>query len=94
MFEHMAGPLAEMLFVLAAIAIAVAHTLIIRSTIRTLPASGAALTARSRVRELVWALLPALILAALLVWTWRTMHPDSMTFRLPADHAPIGTIST
>ena len=94
MFDRMAGPLADILFVLATIAIAVAHALIIRSTIRTLPASGAAVTARSRARELVWALLPALILAGLLVWTWRTMHPDSMTFRLPADHAPIGTIRT
>jgi heme/copper-type cytochrome/quinol oxidase subunit 2 len=79
----MAGPLATILFIVAAIAIVVAHALIIRSTLRTLSAAGAVNTSRSRVREFVWAVVPAVVLIALLVWTWRTMHPDSMTFQLP-----------
>ncbi|HKS05132.1 MAG TPA: hypothetical protein VJR92_02365 [Gemmatimonadaceae bacterium] len=89
----MAGPLANMLFILATIAIVVAHALIIRSTLRSLAASGAVGQPRSRTQELVWALLPAIVLIALLVWTWSTMHPDSMTFQLEPGRS-LGGIKT
>jgi hypothetical protein len=101
----MAGPLADALFVLAALAIALSHVLIVRSTIRGMgggrdsgrdsghPALPGGAAARGRVREIVWAVLPAVVLALLLVWTWRTMHPETMQFQLPADR-PIGGITT
>lgn len=89
----MAGPLANILFFIATISIVVAHALIIRSTLRSLPADGSVNRQRSRMREFVWAVLPAIVLIALLVWTWRAMHPDSMTFQLQPGRA-IGGIKT
>jgi len=37
--------------------------------------------------ELAWALLPGIVLALVLVWTWRTMHPASAPGHAPAPPA-------
>ena len=54
-----------LLFWAAAIVCAVAHLGILRSVLRS----------RERgVAEIAWAVLPAVVLAAVLVMTWRSMH--------------------
>jgi heme/copper-type cytochrome/quinol oxidase subunit 2 len=87
---RVSGPLADLLFFAAVTAIVLSHMLIVRSTRRGMLAGA---VRASRVSEMVWALLPALMLIALLVWTWFTMHPMSMTFTFPADR-PLGGIAT
>ncbi|HYV99508.1 MAG TPA: hypothetical protein VE967_18770 [Gemmatimonadaceae bacterium] len=85
----MSGPLADIFFFVAVAAVLVAHGFILRSTIRGMRAD-----ARSRrFSEWVWAFLPALSLLALFVWTWRTMHPDSLHFILPGNRLPPGGVS-
>lgn len=83
----MAGPLADMLFWIALGATAIAHAFILRSTLRGTRAAAA--TARP-FREWIWAVLPALSIALLFVWTWHVMHPGSVTFEIPAATAPGG----
>lgn len=70
----MSPALTDALFTGAVIAIAGAQILILRSTRR-----GMALGARRGppVLEWLYAIVPALALAAVLAWTWRTMHPDA-----------------
>lgn len=85
----MAGPLADLFFVVAVLATVVAHWFILRSTVRGMRAGGAARGAW----EWVWAFLPALSLVVLFAFTWRTMHPTSLTFRLPANGPPVGVRS-
>lgn len=87
----MAGPLADIFFAVAVLATVVAHWFILRSTLRGMRAGGAE---RRGVWEWIWAGLPALALVVLFVFTWRTMHPDSITFRLPADRPPAGMRSS
>lgn len=55
----------------------VAQLLILRSVggRRHVPEPTAGQPRRQQTLELVWAVLPALGLAALLVFTWRAMHP-------------------
>ena len=56
---------------------AIAQYLILRSVggHRHLPASSARLPRQRGGVELLWAVVPAVALAALFVVTWRTMHP-------------------
>ena len=67
----------DLLFWLAAVVCLACHAAILRSVLRgtfgapepdTVPV-------RRRVVEVVWAILPALVLAAVFVATWRSMHP-------------------
>jgi heme/copper-type cytochrome/quinol oxidase subunit 2 len=73
----MPTPIAEFLFWTAAAVIAVAQALILRSTRRGMkigpPGSGSAL-------EWTFAIVPAICLAGLLVWTWYAMHSGVFTF--------------
>jgi heme/copper-type cytochrome/quinol oxidase subunit 2 len=85
----MAGPLADIAFWIAVMATAVAHAFILRSTLRSARVAGA-----NRVWERVWAVLPALGVALLFVFTWRAMHPGSLTILMPANRVPPGGIGT
>ena len=85
----MAGPLADALFWIAVAATAMAHARIFRSTLRGMRSAPA--TVRP-FWEWTWAVLPALSLVVLLVWTWRTMHPASFSFEVPDTHGPPGRI--
>lgn len=87
----MAGPLADIFFWIAVAATAVAHYFILRSTIRGMRADAAR---QRRIWEWTWAVLPALSLAALFVWTWHTMHPDSITLLLPANRLAPGGVTS
>jgi hypothetical protein len=66
----------DLLFWLAAAVCLACHAAILRSVLRS--AFGApqpdAVPVRRRVAEVVWAILPALVLAAVFVATWRSMH--------------------
>jgi hypothetical protein len=75
--------LAEILFGSAAAIIAIAQFFILRSTRRGMklgpPGSGSLL-------EWTFAVLPAVCLVGLLVWTWHTMHAGTFNFdsKIPA----------
>ena len=56
--------LARLLFWAAVCACGIAHLAIVRSV---------AMTTRRRPTELAWAVIPAIVLAAVLVMTWRAM---------------------
>ncbi|MEO7520428.1 MAG: hypothetical protein ABIW79_01300 [Gemmatimonas sp.] len=82
--------LLDALFVIAALSCAVAQFFIIRAVLRpsalplesALRSPGADSLARrqsSRVQEIVWAVLPSLLLAAAFVFAWRVMHPPAGT---------------
>lgn len=87
----MAGPIADSLFWLLVVATAVAQVFILRSTIRGMRAADA----RARgFWEWVWALLPAASLVVLFVWTWQTMHPETISVTLPEQRLPPGGIGT
>jgi hypothetical protein len=81
----MPTPVADFLFWAAAVVIAVSQFFILRSTRRGMkfgpPGSASAL-------EWTFALLPAICLAGLLVWTWYTMHAG--TFRFDAKAPGVG----
>jgi heme/copper-type cytochrome/quinol oxidase subunit 2 len=85
----MAGPLADIFFWLAVLATAVAHVFILRSTYRGARASSPRHTGAW---EWVWALLPAAGLVVLFAFTWRAMHPGSLTLIWPGDRPPTGVI--
>ena len=74
----MPTPLAEFLFWAAAAVIVVAQVFILRSTRRGMklgpPGSGS-------VREWAFAIVPAICLAGLLVWTWHSMHAGAVNFQ-------------
>jgi heme/copper-type cytochrome/quinol oxidase subunit 2 len=55
---------------------AIAQVLILRSVVGSRPvtAPGSRLPRERRAQELLWALVPAVALALLLAFTWRTMH--------------------
>ena len=71
----MASQLADILFYIIAAAILVSQALILRSTARGMRHSGGGATARP-VLEWAYAVIPALALVALLLFSWRTMHPE------------------
>ena len=69
----MSSVLSDALFAIAALTIALAQVMILRSTRRGMQQGprGAA-----PALEWVYAILPALALIVVLAWTWRTMHPN------------------
>jgi heme/copper-type cytochrome/quinol oxidase subunit 2 len=86
------GSWTEATFWVAAVACAVAQVAIVRSVfVARPPADGPAGADAPRPAparrgpEVAWAVLPALALAAVLVFTWRAMHPA------PAASAPAAT---
>jgi hypothetical protein len=82
----MPTPAAEFLFWTAAAIIVVAQFFILRSTRRGMklgpPGSGSLL-------EWSFAILPAICLAGLLVWTWYTMHAGTFSFDAKAPAAGV-----
>lgn len=82
----MPTPVAEFLFWTAAAIIVVAQFFILRSTRRGMklgpPGSGSLL-------EWSFAVLPAICLAGLLVWTWYTMHAGTFSFDAKAPDAGV-----
>ncbi|HWJ21516.1 MAG TPA: hypothetical protein VNS52_04100 [Gemmatimonadaceae bacterium] len=74
----MPSTLSDALFWIAAALCAFAQVAILRSALftRGMPAApGSTLPPLRRAVEVAWAVLPAIALAALLVFTWRAMHP-------------------
>ncbi len=83
----MATQLAEILFAVIALAIAVSQAFILRSTARGMRHAGAAgMSGRHVAREWTYAIVPALALVALLVFSWRAMHPDVIHVEGVAPH--------
>jgi heme/copper-type cytochrome/quinol oxidase subunit 2 len=72
---------ADLMFWIALACCAVAQIAIIRSVLSVTPASVSAARApvSRRATELAWAVLPALVLAALFWATWRAMHTHVLT---------------
>ena len=75
---EMPTPIAEFIFWAAAAVVVVAQLLILRSTRRGMrlgpPGSASAL-------EWAFAIVPAICLLGLLVWTWHTMHAGTVNFQ-------------
>jgi len=68
-------PLAETIFWIAALACAVAEIAIVRSIIAQRRAQKSALVASSSpLAELIWAVVPAVALAVLLIATWQRIQ--------------------
>ena len=77
----MATTSADIIFFAAAIAIVAAQWLILRSTARGMKYSASQATdvrRRSAALEWTYAVVPAIALAILLVFSWRAMHPDTV----------------
>ena len=79
----MATQLADILFAIIALAIAVAQAFILRSTARGMRHGSAGVVARTGHPALEWtyAIVPALALALLLMASWRAMHPETVRVR-------------
>lgn len=81
----MATQLADYLFYFIALAILVSQAFILRSTHRGMrfarQVDGGRPTVDRRGREWAYAVIPALALAALLWFSWKTMHPDAIQVR-------------
>lgn len=71
----MSSTLANVLFWIAVAACTVAQFFIVRATFRpTLAATEGGVPMPRRAGEVVWAVLPALLLAAAFVFAWRRLH--------------------
>ena len=72
---------ADLMFWIALVCCAIAQIAIIRSVLSVTPASVPAQRAPAsrRATELVWAVLPPLVLAAVFWATWRAMHTHVLT---------------
>ena len=81
----MATQFADILFFAIAAAIVVAQAFILRSTARGLryadDHAGAGAPPTRTALEWAYAIVPAVALAALLVFSWRTMHPAVLRAR-------------
>jgi hypothetical protein len=82
----MPTPIAEFIFWFAAAIIAMAQFFILRSTRRGMKIGPAG---SGSAREWAFAIVPALCLAALLVWTWYTMHAGIFNFQSQAPAAGV-----
>ena len=83
-------PLSDSLFWLATTVCAVAQLAIIRAALsgRT---PGAVSSTASRIRELFWVFLPAVLLTVVLTWTWESLpdHQQSWRPSTGVDRAPV-----
>lgn len=96
----MATPLADLLFYLVAALIAASQAFILRSTARGMQhgpgaaaepsRTGVAPSPRNAALEWTYAIVPALALAFLLLFSWRTMHPAVMQVEGVTPTATIG----
>ncbi len=97
----MATPLADTLFFIVAALIAVSQAFILRSTARGMhhgpdataepSRTGVAPAPRNAALEWTYAIVPAVALAFLLLFAWRTMHPAVMQVEGVTPPATIGT---
>jgi heme/copper-type cytochrome/quinol oxidase subunit 2 len=71
----MSPVLADAIFWVAVVCCVVAQAALLRSQLAAPARGGAADAPARRAGEVVWAVLPAVMLALALVWTWRTLHP-------------------
>jgi heme/copper-type cytochrome/quinol oxidase subunit 2 len=62
---------AKLFFWVAALCCLVAHLAILRSVLRVSARADQPVSVQRRVVEIAWAIIPALVLAAVLVNTWR-----------------------
>ncbi len=67
-------PLSLNLFWLAVVCCVVAQIEILRSALKTPPASDSSVPAPARWSEVMWTLIPAIGLALVLVFTWRAIE--------------------
>jgi heme/copper-type cytochrome/quinol oxidase subunit 2 len=68
-------PYSDILFWAAVGATLIAQIFILRSTARGMRTAVVQTPGRTAL-EWMWAILPAVALVVLFVWTWRTMHPS------------------
>jgi heme/copper-type cytochrome/quinol oxidase subunit 2 len=68
------GFLSDIIFWLAAVCCALAQAAIVRSALRARAQRPDGSAAPSKPIEVAWTVLPALMLALVLVFTWRAMH--------------------
>ena len=75
----MPSPVADVVFWIAVACCAVAELAIVRAVFAARGGSGPAIGGGARriprVPEMLWAILPAIALGAVLALTWRAMHP-------------------
>ena len=88
----MSRSLADAAFWLAVVLCAVAQLMILRSALvaRPAPVDRLVPSARRPV-EVLWAVVPAIVLAVVLVLTWRAMHPAADSH--PAAPAETGSVA-
>jgi heme/copper-type cytochrome/quinol oxidase subunit 2 len=82
--------LAEVLFWVTVAACIVAQVALVRSAFRTPPAPTPEhpMTAPTRASEIAWSVVPAIMLAVVLMFTWRAIHPPSES---PAPSSSVGS---
>lgn len=85
----MATTISDVIFAICAVAIAVSQSFILRSTARGMKHKGSQRGSAGPALEWTYAVLPALALAALLVFSYRAMHPDTVRVKDIAP-SPIG----
>lgn len=68
---------AKLFFWIAAACCLVAHVAILRSVLRVGARADAPVSPRRRMAEIAWAVVPALVLAAVLLTTWRGIQSRS-----------------
>ena len=84
--------ISELFFWLATALCAVAQVAVVRAALagRT---PGASLSPVSKARELFWVVLPAALLALLLVWTWRSLPGRAATGNASSNAPPRATVA-
>lgn len=74
----MATTIADVIFAICAVAIAVSQWFILRSTARGMKHEGSQRGSAGPALEWAYAVVPAIVLAALLVFSYRAMHPETV----------------
>lgn len=74
----MATKLADILFVIIAVAIAMSQWFILRSTARGMRHEGTQRATAGPALEWTYAIVPAVALVFLLLFSWRAMHPAAV----------------
>ncbi|HEX6058753.1 MAG TPA: hypothetical protein VFZ11_07015 [Gemmatimonadaceae bacterium] len=93
----MSAALGEAIFWIAVVSCAVAELAILRAVLRirvadpSVPPTGAAMPRVRRGAEILWAVLPALLLALVLLLTWRAMRAGDDTSPTRAAPLAVGT---
>ena len=93
----MSNALADAIFWIAVASCTVAQVAILRSIFNTAPQGAPAATPGAprihRAMEIVWAIVPAVALAAVLLFTWRAMHRERQAGSTHSDHS-VDTVRT